>query len=67
MKQLGIDMDCRDIILNPKFREELKQGGGSTTVPCLRIESEDGVQWMYESADISAYLKQNFAEKDPSN
>ncbi|MDQ7049096.1 MAG: glutaredoxin [Enterobacterales bacterium] len=63
MTQLGIDMDTRDIMLNPKFRAELKQGGGSSTVPCLRIEAEDAsVEWLYESADINAYLKQNFAK-----
>jgi len=62
MTKLGIDMDMRDIILNSKFREELRQGGGSTTVPCLRIEAEDGsLEWMYESATICHYLNQEFA------
>ena len=31
-------------------------GGGKTMVPCLRIESKDGVEWLYESSDINAYL-----------
>lgn len=37
----------------------LMQGGGKTQVPCLRIEKDDGsIEWMYESDDIVAYLKQ---------
>ena len=35
---------------------ELVEGGGRQTVPCLRIEAEDGVRWMYESLDIMRYL-----------
>jgi len=62
MTKLGIDMERRDILLNPQFRAELKQGGGSTTVPCLRIEAQDGrVEWMYESADINRYLQHKFS------
>ena len=34
----------------------LMQGGGKTQVPCLRIEDDSQVQWMYESNDIIAYL-----------
>ena len=38
----------------------LKQGGGKTQVPCLRIEDSAGnVQWMYESDDIIQYLKRH--------
>lgn len=35
---------------------ELMRGGGKTQVPCLRIESDDKDQWLYESDDIIAYL-----------
>ena len=37
------------------FRE-LLQGGGKSTVPCLRIERGIEVSWMYESMDIIDYL-----------
>ena len=37
------------------FRE-LLQATGRTTVPCLRIERGDEVQWMFESMDIIRYL-----------
>ena len=32
-------------------------GGGSTTVPCLRIRRDGQEEWMYESLDIIDYLR----------
>tara|TARA_X000000950_G_scaffold6333_1_gene6846 strand:- start:16068 stop:16229 length:162 start_codon:yes stop_codon:yes gene_type:complete len=46
----------RDVHREEDAFRELLQGGGRTTVPCLRIEREDGVEWMFESADIMRYL-----------
>ena len=38
---------------------ELIRGGGSPTVPCLRIEDSSGdVRWLYESLDIIKFLKE---------
>jgi glutaredoxin len=55
---LSIKIENRDIQINPKYRAELIQNGGSPQVPCLRIESNKGqVQWLYESAAIIKYLK----------
>ncbi len=59
--ELKIDIEMRDIQKNTEFRNELRLGGGKTTVPCLRIENEEGVNWMYESLDIINYLKKNFS------
>ena len=39
------------------YRQELKQYGGSTQVPCLRIEQNDKIRWLYESNDIIDYLR----------
>lgn len=47
----------RDIYTEPGAMQELLQGGGRTTVPCLRIERDGDVRWMYESLDIIAYLR----------
>lgn len=59
-EQLGMDLPLRDINGDPEAFRELLQGGGRSTVPCLRIEraGEAGteVQWMYESIDIMRYL-----------
>ena len=55
---LGVDIELRDINKDTMHREALQQGGGQVKVPCLRIEHNNEVQWMYESSDIIAHLKQ---------
>lgn len=50
-------MRMRDTMLDGGASEELRSGGGRSTVPCLRIQQNDGsVHWMYESLDIVNYL-----------
>ncbi len=62
IQHLGLDIELRNIQLDPDHRAALLEGGGKTTVPCLRIEGGDGdVQWMYESTDIADYLRANYA------
>ena len=57
--QLGVEVELRDILSSSDCRRELVDATGRQTVPCLRIESEDGaVEWMHESSDIIAYLRQ---------
>ncbi|RAP24753.1 hypothetical protein DID73_01335 [Candidatus Marinamargulisbacteria bacterium SCGC AG-343-K17] len=56
MRRLNIHIERRDIKKNPNYRSELMDGGGRTMVPCLRIESNNGVEWLYESTDINDYL-----------
>ena len=60
MHQLNLPIECRDIKKNLEFRSELAENGGRVKVPCLRIEENGEVQWMYESNDIIAYLQQRF-------
>ncbi len=60
IKQLGVEIEHRDILKNPDYRQELIQGGGKSQVPCLRIESGQHITWLYESADIIKYLKTVF-------
>ncbi len=55
---LGVDIELRDINKDTKYREELRQGAGKVKVPCLRIEENREVRWMYESNDIIEYLNQ---------
>ena len=58
----GIEVPMKDILQDQQAYRELVLGGGSQQVPCLRIESpgdpEPIVHWLYESADIIAYLQQ---------
>ena len=60
MYRLRLNIECRDAKHNDVHRQALLEGGGRVKVPCLRIQSSDGVQWMYESSDIVAYLQQRF-------
>ncbi len=62
MARLGIAVELRDTRRDRSRFEELVAGGGSTQVPCLRIEGAGGeVEWMYESDDIISYLERRFA------
>jgi len=55
--KLSLDIELRDVLTEPQNRQTLIEQGGSSTVPCLRIENPDGTeQWMYESSDICEYL-----------
>ncbi|WP_445769149.1 glutathione S-transferase N-terminal domain-containing protein [Rheinheimera sp.] len=61
MARLGLNIVRRDAQHNQQHRNELETAGGKIKVPCLRIETAPGeVQWLYESADIIAYLQQRF-------
>lgn len=60
MTKLGIDIERRNIHQGDEHFEALRLGGGSSMVPCLRIDKGGEIQWMYESADINNYLQQNF-------
>jgi glutathione S-transferase len=56
--ELGLEVELRDILESPERRRELALATGRQTVPCLRIESENGgVRWMHESRDIVEYLR----------
>jgi len=58
IKQNSIHIQDKNIMANGSDRQALIAGGGSAQVPCLRIEDQAGVRWMYESADIIRYLGQ---------
>ena len=62
IEQLGLDVEIRDITTNRTDLEDLYRARQRTTVPVLRIMSEEGDQWMPESRDIVAYLQQIRAE-----
>ena len=61
--ELQLNIELRDILVEPENRQTLITHGGSSTVPCLRIEENDGsVNWMYESSDICDYLTGRFGQ-----
>ena len=59
---LNLQIETRDARNDPRHRQALKSGGGMIQVPCLRIEEGGEVRWMYESAQIIAYLERRFGE-----
>ncbi len=61
LHRLNVDVEIKDIGKQPQFRTELEQGGGKVMVPCLKIEEEGGVRWLYESSDIIEFLEQRTA------
>ena len=61
LEEAGIEMPMKDTLRDPVARRELLAGGGDTMVPCLRIERDGEVRWLYESLDIVAYLRERVA------
>lgn len=53
----GIEVELRDTNREPDAFRELLKGGGRSTVPCLKIQRGDEVEWMYESMDIIDYFR----------
>ena len=61
MSRLGLPIETRDAQHDPEHREALQAGGGRVKVPCLLIERDNGEQqWLYESDDIIAWLREQF-------
>ncbi len=61
--RLNINIELRDAQNNETRRNELLKGGGKIKVPCLRVEENGQVKWMYESNDIIQYLNECFDGK----
>ncbi len=57
MRQHNIKVPLRDAKNDESYRKELLDNGGKIKVPCLKIEKDGKVQWMYESNDIITYLE----------
>jgi glutathione S-transferase len=60
--RLNLPMTYRDAQSAGPWRDELQREGGNLKVPCLRIEENNEVTWMYESGDIIQYLEDRFAQ-----
>ena len=59
---LDIDVERRNIMLEPQHRDDLIEARRRATVPVLRITSPNGEdRWMPESRDIVSYLQQTYA------
>ena len=57
IEDLGLDVEIRNIFADRKDLEDLYKARNRTTVPVLRITTNESDQWMPESRDIVAYLQ----------
>ncbi len=60
IKLMGIKIKSKNILADPDIKAELIAGGGKQQVPCLRIEEDNKVRWLYESSDIIKYLRKRY-------
>lgn len=60
MYKLNLPIEKRNVAEGSVHRTELLEGGGRIKTPCLRIEKDDEVEWLYESSDIIRYLQKRF-------
>lgn len=61
MLRQGLMIRMKEIRKDSQASRELIEGGKQDQVPCLRIDSASGAQWMYESTAINEYLVKNFS------
>ncbi len=59
--KLALPIEYRSASMGSPYRTELEKEGGKIQVPCLRIKGEKGVEWLYESSEITSYLEKRFA------
>lgn len=59
--KLNLPIQTRDASEGSPHRQALLDGGGKIQTPCLRIENQGEVEWLYESSDIIKYLRQRFS------
>ena len=64
--KLNLPIELRDASRGSAYRDELENEGGEIKVPCLRIEENNTVQWLYESVAIIAYLNERFDDTKPA-
>jgi glutaredoxin len=68
MHRLSLPIQRIDAQPDGREREALKQGGGLTKVPCLKITDAAGsTQWLYDSDKITTYLRGRFADSSVSS
>lgn len=61
MHRLNLPIALKDAKNNQQDRQVLLEQGGRIKVPCLRIEEDEKVTWLYDSKVIGAYLEGRFA------
>jgi glutaredoxin len=60
MYKMNLPIVKRNASQGSPYRDELLQGGGKIQTPCLRIDNNGSVEWLYESSEIISYLEKRF-------
>lgn len=59
MRRQGLHIATLDA-KQAQHKQDLENLGGKLQVPCLRIEEQGQVRWLYESSEIINYLQSRF-------
>lgn len=59
-QRLGLRVVKKNVAQVIRYRNELINGGGQSRVPCLRVEEEGNVYWLYSREKIKRFLAQRF-------
>jgi glutaredoxin len=57
IRRLNVNIVLKDAQNDEQARNEFAEGGGKVKVPCLRIEENGSVRWLYESKVIIDYIE----------
>jgi len=60
LHKMNLPIQKKSVTSGSPYREELLKGGGKVQTPCLRIETDGNVEYLYESSAIIDYLKHRF-------
>ena len=67
LHRLNLDIAYCDIRKCQVYQDDLLSQYGKLHAPCLRIASNDSVQWLDDPAQIIQYLNQRFAPATPQD
>lgn len=59
-QRLGLRVVEKNVARVLSYRNELLNEGGQSRVPCLRIEEDGEIKWLYSCDSIRSYLEQRF-------
>lgn len=60
MYKMNLPIAKKSVSHGSPYRQELLEGGGKIQTPCLRIETAEKTEWLYDSSMIIEYLQQRF-------
>ncbi len=60
VRELQLDVELRDILMDESALRELVDATGRRTVPVLKIGEGDDARWMPESRDIMRWLRAEY-------